>query len=413
MGLGDDQDRYGYFTVLDEWSKSLMALFSSTLMQSSTVTVPPMIPNYTLQIVDNINSSSSSEVVSSTTNIHEVVRRLLSPPYDVKQHRSGTFRSVDDRNSQSLSQSPLPIVAAVRENTRMTSENWDQDVRHIVLSLPLPFSTRSPNEDIMSQSQSHNHNPYHDFDVNTMHMAGDVATICPRNEPTLVQRMLNIVCNSTQTATISNTETSTTATEQVPSNVHLKPDTMIRLCRRSGSIPRKSRLGDVSQCQLQDLFSMLLDISGIPQHSFFDGLAMYATNEDEKEKLLEIASAEGTDLYYDYCIKEKRNYVEVMEDFVSARPSLVVLLDLLPVMQPRHYSIANSGKVYPNEVHHLLFPIPNPNPNPNPYIFKQVSYLYHIHYYVCYAFLFHRLISYTNTLIFVFLLVSLLPTFDG
>ena len=278
MGLGDDQDRYGYFTVLDEWSKCLLALFPSSTMQSSMATVPPMIPNYTLQILDSINpSSSGEEVASSSMNIHEVVSRLLPPPYDVKQHRSSTCRSADNRSSQSLSLSPLPIIATVRENTRMTSENWDQDVRHIVLSLPVPFtSTPTPKENIMTQ----NHNPNHNFDVNTMHVAGDVATICPRNEPTLVQRMLNIVCSSSNTATATSNTASTTATAQVQLNVNLKPDSMIRLYRRSGSIPRKSRLGDVSQCQLQDLFSMLLDISGIPQRSFFDGLAMYATNED-------------------------------------------------------------------------------------------------------------------------------------
>jgi sulfite reductase alpha subunit-like flavoprotein len=88
----------------------------------------------------------------------------------------------------------------------------------------------------------------------------------------------------------------------------------------------------------------------MPQRSFFEGLAAHATNDDEKEKLLEIASAAGTDLYYDYCIKEKRNYVEVMEDFKSARPPLDRLLELLPLIQPRHYSIANSGRVCPGEI---------------------------------------------------------------
>ena len=349
MGLGDDQDRYGYFTALDEWAKCLLALFPASTMQSSTTTIPPMIPNYTLQILDTMNPSSSEVVVSSSMNIHEVVSRLLPPPYDVKHHRSSTCRSVDNRSSQSLSMSPLPIMATVQENTRMTSENWDQDVRHIVLSLPAPSSTAIsiPNEVTLAQ----NHNLDHNADVNTIHMAGDVATICPRNEPSLVQRMLNIVCSSSHTATATTNTASTTMAEQAQSNINLKPDSMIRVSRRPGSLPRKSRLGDVSHCQVHDLFSMLLDISGIPQRSFFDGLAMYATNEDQKEKLLEIASAEGTDLYYDYCIKEKRNYVEVLEDFVSARPSLIVLLDLLPIMQPRHYSIANSGRAYPNEVH--------------------------------------------------------------
>lgn len=58
-------------------------------------------------------------------------------------------------------------------------------------------------------------------------------------------------------------------------------------------------------------------ISGIPQREYFEALAQFSDNEDEQEKLIELSSGEGTDLFYDYCIKEKRNYIEVLEDFRS------------------------------------------------------------------------------------------------
>jgi sulfite reductase alpha subunit-like flavoprotein len=105
---------------------------------------------------------------------------------------------------------------------------------------------------------------------------------------------------------------------------------------------RTNRIGDI-QCNIEDLFSRYLDIGGIPKRGFFEQLSLFAKSKDEQDKLLEISSAEGTDLYYDYCVKERRNYVEVMEEFPSARPPLNRLLEMIPMLQPRHYSIASSG----------------------------------------------------------------------
>ena len=64
--------------------------------------------------------------------------------------------------------------------------------------------------------------------------------------------------------------------------------------------------------------------------------------------MLELSSGPGTDLYWDYCVRERRNYVEVLEDFKSARPPLEKLLELIPVVRPRQYSIASSPSVQPD-----------------------------------------------------------------
>lgn len=190
----------------------------------------------------------------------------------------------------------------------MTDQQWNQDVRHVVLSLPITNSDESKS---------------------TPHLAGDVATIYPINDPDLVARMTAIV---------------------KVNEVNLTAISVIKIKCLKGYVKRKSRVGDIDSCKLSRLFASFLDIAGVPQRGFFEGLASHATSEEEKEKLLEICSGEGTDLYYDYCLKEKRNYVEVLEDFRSARPPLHKLLELLPVLQPRHYSIANSGLLHPNDI---------------------------------------------------------------
>lgn len=104
---------------------------------------------------------------------------------------------------------------------------------------------------------------------------------------------------------------------------------------------RKTRISS-TKCTLFDLFTKVLDVGAIPTRSFFEEMAAFATIGEEKEKLLELSSGEGTDLYWDYCVRERRNYVEVLEDFRSVRPPLAKLLEHIPVVRPRQYSIASS-----------------------------------------------------------------------
>jgi len=62
-------------------------------------------------------------------------------------------------------------------------------------------------------------------------------------------------------------------------------------------------------------------------------VCMYVIQEDEREKLSEIASIDENDLFYEYCIREKRSYTEVLSDFPSSSPPLDYLLQLIPVLQ--------------------------------------------------------------------------------
>ena len=190
------------------------------------------------------------------------------------------------------------IKATVIENSRMTNPSWDQDVRNI--KLDLSGSDKTP-----------------------LFVGGDVAIVHPKNHSSLTVRAISLL----------------KATEQFADLID--PNLLIT-CNKLVHDTRTNRIGDM-QCTLEDLFSRYLDIGGIPKRGFFEQLSLFAKSKDEQEKLLEISSAAGTDLYYDYCVKERRNYVEVMEEFPSARPPLNRLLEMIPILQPRHYSIASSG----------------------------------------------------------------------
>lgn len=118
----------------------------------------------------------------------------------------------------------------------------------------------------------------------------------------------------------------------------------------------KSRFGSYQlninfPCTLWDLVSTQLDLSCIPRRSFFERLAPFATDEMQREKLLELASAEGAEMLTQYAYREKRTILMVLRDFPSARPPLADLIDMTPVLKSRPFSIASSREGHPDKIH--------------------------------------------------------------
>lgn len=52
--------------------------------------------------------------------------------------------------------------------------------------------------------------------------------------------------------------------------------------------------------------------------------------------------AAGQDELHRYCTRERRSFVEVLRDFPSVRVPLPRLLELVPRLAPRYFSIASS-----------------------------------------------------------------------
>ncbi len=52
--------------------------------------------------------------------------------------------------------------------------------------------------------------------------------------------------------------------------------------------------------------------------------------------------AAGQDELHRYCTRERRSFVEVLRDFPSVRVPLPRLLELVPRIAPRYFSIASS-----------------------------------------------------------------------
>lgn len=195
-----------------------------------------------------------------------------------------------------------PFPARVVFNERVTHPSHFQDVRHI------------------------------EFDItgsNIQYSAGDVVMMRPCNAPEDVEQFCQLLrLDPERYFTLTPTDSSTA---MVPARLP-KP------------------------CSIRFLVEQFLDISAVPRRSFFELLATFATNELEREKLLEFSSAPGQDALHAYCNRPRRTALEVLADFphTTAELSVDYLLDLFPEIQPRSFSIASSLVVHPNRIQVLL-----------------------------------------------------------
>ncbi|KAF9160392.1 hypothetical protein DFQ26_005553 [Actinomortierella ambigua] len=104
---------------------------------------------------------------------------------------------------------------------------------------------------------------------------------------------------------------------------------------------------------LLQVLQQQLDLFGRPSKRFYADLIRFATNPTEKERLEFLISAEGAAEFKDR-VDETLTHADILREFPSAHPSVPELLQILPPIKPRHYSIASSQKAHPNSVHLLI-----------------------------------------------------------
>ncbi|KAJ6766399.1 NITRIC OXIDE SYNTHASE-RELATED [Salix purpurea] len=104
--------------------------------------------------------------------------------------------------------------------------------------------------------------------------------------------------------------------------------------------------------KLKTFVELTMDIaSASPRRYFFEVMSVFATAEHEKERLQYFASPEGRDDLYQYNQKERRTVLEVLEDFPSVQMPFEWLVQLVPPLKTRAFSISSSPSAHPNQVH--------------------------------------------------------------
>ncbi|KAK3834997.1 MAG: hypothetical protein J3R72DRAFT_403841 [Linnemannia gamsii] len=132
-----------------------------------------------------------------------------------------------------------------------------------------------------------------------------------------------------------------------------KPETIVVVPR---ALAKNAPEGTIARHQTNSLLQVLqqtLDLFGRPSKRFYADLIPYATNAAEKERLAHLISAEGAQEFKDR-VDETLTHADILREFPSAHPSIPQLINMLPAIKPRHYSIASSQKAHPNSVHLLI-----------------------------------------------------------
>ncbi|KAK5662042.1 hypothetical protein OQA88_10155 [Cercophora sp. LCS_1] len=93
-----------------------------------------------------------------------------------------------------------------------------------------------------------------------------------------------------------------------------------------------------------------IDILGKPPKRFFESLAEFATDEQEKKKLEFLGGKEGAEEFKKLSEVDTVTYVDIFEQFKSAHPSFHDLVKIVSPLKRREYSIASAQAVTPTSV---------------------------------------------------------------
>lgn len=93
-----------------------------------------------------------------------------------------------------------------------------------------------------------------------------------------------------------------------------------------------------------------IDIFGKPPKRFYEALADFASDENEKKELLTLGGPEGANEFKRRAEVDTITYADILLEFKSAHPSFHDIVKIVSPMKRREYSIASSQMVNPTTV---------------------------------------------------------------
>ncbi len=209
----------------------------------------------------------------------------------------------EEKNGEdvSLKRHENTMELTVISNEEITKDEWLQsEVRHI------SFENSSTNS---STSEDLSHHLYR---------AGDVLYVYPENNPDQVDEFI---------------------AKKLPD---MDPNCIIE----SSLYPTTT---------LRTLLIRFIDLNAMPSRFFFEQASFFCDDEEQKEKCYEMAShdAEDAGTYILYCKRERRGFLEVLLEFTSCMIPFHYLLELIPAMKPRGYSISSSPSYHGGNKFHV------------------------------------------------------------
>lgn len=203
--------------------------------------------------------------------------------------------------------------AEVALNTRVTPENHWQDVRQIDIKFPRQIQRYDAKGTPIEKPRA-------------AYSPGDILEIYPKNFPSDVQDFID--------------------SQGYTSIAHASLDLQYDWEQFDSNPPREHPLGGAPfHNTLFGLLTNHLDIMAVPRRSFFALITHFASDPDQKKRLLEFARPNDPELiddYFDYATRPRRSILEVLQEFHSVKIPYQYLLGIIPSIKPRQFSIASA-----------------------------------------------------------------------
>uniref|UniRef100_A0A8B9QHR7 Methionine synthase reductase n=1 Tax=Apteryx owenii TaxID=8824 RepID=A0A8B9QHR7_APTOW len=101
---------------------------------------------------------------------------------------------------------------------------------------------------------------------------------------------------------------------------------------------------------LKFILTWCLEIRAIPKKVFLRALVECTSDEGEKRRLQELCSRQGASDYARFIREPNVCLLDLLHAFPSCRPSLNLLIEHLPKLQPRSYSVSSSNLFQPGKL---------------------------------------------------------------
>ncbi|KAK2399579.1 NADPH-dependent diflavin oxidoreductase [Trifolium repens] len=288
-GLGDDQHPSGYEGTLDPWMSSLWRMLN--------MIKPEFLPNGPDVLVQDTVLIDQPKVQVTYHNTETIESHFSTTSDLTSLDILESARTMHPGNSSSDRNVHPDCFLKMVKNLPLTRPNFGKDVRHF------EFEFVS-----------------HAIEYDT----GDVLEILPGQDSAAVDAFIRR-CN-------------------------LDPDSFISVSPRE--MDDHNANGSRRPVKLRTFVELTMDVaSASPRRYFFEVMSFFATAEHEKERLQYFASPEGRDDLYQYNQKERRTVLEVLEDFPSVQMPLEWLIQLVPLLKTRAFSISSSQSAHPDQVH--------------------------------------------------------------
>jgi len=152
------------------------------------------------------------------------------------------------------------------------------------------------------------------------YFTADNAGVLPPNDPTVVKKMA--------------------------ARLNLKPSNSFSVSTSSGRIPFPS------PCTVEEFLSFYCDLTTPPRRSELKNLANYCDAGLTKDTLAKFASKEGKEEYESKILLPYVGWGHLITEMCKdVDLSFEDVVNLLPRMQPRYYTISSSSKVHPKSIH--------------------------------------------------------------